>query len=388
MRSLRVGLVVLLAAAAAACVPSIGPGSPTAVATPTSAISASPTVPAPATSATASPVASPVPIQGAAEGPLAVDGQKLTALVAAAGSPLRYATLGPGLARTDDGGLTWRKVSDISLPLPLVSGGDARLLYAGKAPSCYKDEETPPFRYSADGGSTWTELPGGAGIAPVAAVAGSAGAPEKVYGISCRGLSVSNDGGATWQLTGATIDANITAIMPTSDGGKLRFLAVLTSEGGSSHLAWFDDSGALRQDPGPGVTFWGAGALSAAGSTLYVGDSMGVWRQRGGGGWERFSAGLDDVVLKADPLEQGLSEEDAARSFGLLALASDPLDPQRLALGTARGLYLSLDGGEHWQLARVEGLVQSRTTQVVWEPLQPNTLYATTPEGVYTVHLR
>jgi len=377
----------VLVAALVACVPP-----PTVRRTPKAPAALPTSTPIPTATATAEllPTVTPVSLptaQPQVEGPLAVNGQLLTALVIAPGSAVRYGTLGQGVVRSDDEGRQWRRVTGLPLPVPLVSPRDPRTLYAGDVPSCYKDDTAPLLMRSTDGGQGWKELAAGQGIRPVAIVPNAAGLLDTLYGISCPGLNVSADGGETWQLTGRTMGWDITGILPIEDGG-LRFLAVLTSEGGSSHLAWFDGNGKLEQDLTQGLNFWGLGILARAGSTLYLADSMGVRRQsEASGQWELFTDGLADVVLETDPMTAGLSEEDAARGFGLFALAPDPLNPRRLALGTVRGLYLSQDGGEHWLPAGVEALARSRIERVAWDPAPPNTFYATTPGGVFVVCL-
>jgi hypothetical protein len=214
-----------------------------------------------------------------------------------------------------------------------------------------------------------------------------AGEVPRVYGISCQGLNVSDDGGETWTLTGPTQGFDITAILPVS-GKHLPFLAVLTSEGGTSHLAWFNDQGELEQNLTDGLSFWGLGVLAQAGSTLYLADSVGVRRyDEASGRWDLFAEGLEDVVLKTDPLTEALSEEDAARGFGLFALVPDPANPRRLALGTVRGLYASNDGGEYWRLAEVPALDQVRINSLAWDTSAPDVVYVTTPGGVFAVRL-
>jgi photosystem II stability/assembly factor-like uncharacterized protein len=269
----------------------------------------------------------------------------------------------------------------------LVSSRDPSTLYAGHRPSCYKDGDDQSFWRSTDGGQSWVRLQAGEGIMPVATLPDTAGQPERLYGISCGGLNVSTDGGETWELTGRTMGWDITSILPILNG-RVRFLAVLTSEGGSSHLAWFDADGRLEENLFTGFNFWALGHLARAGSRLYIANSTGVWRQDDAGGeWQRFRAGLEDVVLEVDPAEVGLSEEDARRGFGLLALAPDPANPQRLALGSVRGLYISLDGGEQWLPFETDELAGVRVDQLAWDLSAPGTLYVTTPGGVFVVRL-
>jgi len=180
---------------------------------------------------------------------------------------------------------------------------------------------------------------------------------------------------------------DITALLPVA-GDTVRFLAAVTSEGGTSRLAWFGEDGKALPDPAPGLTFWGRGVLAQSGHALFLADSTAVWRSDDGGNhWAAFKDGLADVVLAGDPLTTGVSQEDSQRGFGLLALAADPHRPQRLALGTVRGLYLSEDRGEHWRPFAAETLGQLKVTDVAWDTAAPGTLYATTPQGVLTVRV-
>jgi len=381
MHGIRVGLIGVLVVVLLGC----GPETP--VPQPPSATPHGATVPsatgAPEPTATAAPAVSPTP-RPSVEGPLDVGGQPARALALTAGSPVRYALLAGGLARSDDGGATWKQVSTQALPRLLVSPHDPLTLYSGDVPPCLKGGPDPIFRRSSDGGQTWVDLPGGQGIRPVAEHPQRRGT---LYGISCNGFQLSADGGQAWQLTGPTMGWDITALLPVA-GDTVRFLAAVTSEGGTSRLAWFGEDGKALPDPAPGLTFWGRGVLAQCGHALFLADSTAVWRSDDGGNhWAAFKDGLADVVLASDPLTTGVSQEDSQRGFGLLALAADPHRPQRLALGTVRGLYLSEDRGEHWRPFAAETLGQLKVTDVAWDPAAPGTLYATTPQGVLTVRV-
>lgn len=396
MRALRLGLLSFLVFAAAACtqpptappLPSATPPPPTAAmplpsaVPPTLSPTLAPTVtpsPQPSPTFTVAPTARPQP---ALEGPLSANGQPIRMVDLGPGAT-RYGALAGGLARSDDTGRAWHRVSDLALPLPFVSSDNGRLLFAGNVPSCYRDGENPRFYRSSDGGATWQEIPAGRGIKPVAV---NPGTSRLLYGISCSGLHTSRDAGQTWQLSGPTRGWDITAIIPTGPD-RYRLLAVLTSEGGTSHLAWFNEEGKLEQDMTQGFSFWGKGALAHSAQNYYLADSTGVWRSTDASQWTQFNAGLADVVLPVDPLRDPIPQATMQRGFGLLALAPDPANPQRLALGTVRGLYISDDGGEHWRPAGIAQLAQRRIDQVLWEPAEPGTLYAATPDGVYRVRL-
>ena len=174
MRRLLVSVlvIVLLAGCRAPATPQATPAGnvPAPVATPLPTLAPSPT---------SEPAPAPSPTPQAVEGPLAVEGMPLRGLVMGPGS-LRYGLLKPGLARSEDGGRTWQRVSTLDLPLPIVAGADGRTLYAGKMRSCYMDEDAVPMRRSHDGGETWEVLPEGAGMRPVAVAPGE---PDTVYAI-------------------------------------------------------------------------------------------------------------------------------------------------------------------------------------------------------------
>lgn len=385
MRKLRLGLFIVLSLALIGCEGPAALSTPTPVAQPSLSAATSTTTPppTPAWPMTAVPALTPT-IQSGVVGPLMADGNLVKALLAAPGSPVRYALLTGGLARSDDGGQSWQLVSELALPQLLVSPHDPHTLYAGDMAPCYADGDEPVMHRSRDGGENWQELAAGRGVRPVAEHPAHAGT---IYGISCLGLHVSTDAGKTWQTSGSILGLDITGLLPLA-GEPLRFLAVLTSEGGASRLAWFDEAGRPAEGTAEELCFWGQGALAQAEEALYVANSTGVWRSDDGSGqWRRFNDGLADVVLAVDPLEDGVSVEDAQRGFGLLALAVDPARPERLVLGTVRGLYISNDRGEHWRPLLPEALGQTEIREVVWDPAAPNTLYATAPQGVYAVRL-
>jgi len=387
MRIRRGVLAFILATLLAACtpVPAAAPTLEPPTARPPAAPAAGlPATPPPALTPTcsATPTLLSAPEVPAIEGPLAAGGQALRALVIAS-QDVRYGVAAQGLWRSDDGGKTWRQVSALTIPTPMAMPGDPNTLYAASSPSCYRDDGDPTLRRSTDGGATWQELPAGKGIQPLIQRPGQ---PATLYGISCAGLHVSHDGGQTWQIAGPTHGWDITALIPV-DNGPFFLLAVLTSEGGTSHLARFDEQGQLVQDDTQGLNFWGRGILAGAAGSLYLADSTGVRRSSDGRTWQLFNSGLSDVVLAEDPLQAGVPREAMDRGFGLLALAIDPADPGRLALGTVRGLYISEDRGEHWHAAGDQALAQRRVNAVAWDPVAPGTLYATTPEGIFAVRL-
>ncbi len=395
MRAIRwisAGLLLLLVTACAPQVPGSAPLVITPAATATATVQVKPTLP-PTASPTATlvpspqPTATPAPTQGATATLLTVGGQPVKFLAIAPDGLLRYSVLADGIARSEDGGRTWQRVSDQVLRGPLlISQRDPHTLLAGAPLSCYRGDGDLLLRRSTDGGATWQRVENGDGIQPVATDAGDS---QIIYGISCAGLYVSRDGGQTWQATASSQGLVISAIIPAGNGRPL-LLGVLTSEGGTSHLVWFDEQGRVSQDLAQGLSFWGTGALATTEENLYVATSTGVWRSADGAHWVLYTDGLGDVTLKSDPLQEPVPQEAFDRGFGLFSLAVDPNSQgQRLVLGTIRGLYISNDGGEHWQPAPEAGaLAQLRINALAWDPQEKGVLYATTPQGVWRVVMR
>jgi hypothetical protein len=64
------------------------------------------------------------------------------------------------------------------------------------------------------------------------------------------------------------------------------------------------------------------------------------------------------------------------------ALIVDPVNPSTLYVGTAGGLFKSLDRGTNWTWSSA-GLTTSNITALAIDPLTPNTLYAGTTNGLF-----
>jgi hypothetical protein len=174
------------------------------------------------------------------------------------------------------------------------------------------------------------------------------------------GLFRSNDLGLTWRLAAARFSGDdVHAIARTPQTAALyaathgQGLLVSHDDGAS----WRDDSEglpghdlhALALDPGRpgGVYVW------AVGHGLF-------YRAPGSRRW-RPLAGLDALA-------------------DVESLATSPGDPQRLYAGTASGVWVSEDGGRHWQQPKA-GL-HSRTAGVAVAPAGPDRIFAATLDGV------
>ena len=112
---------------------------------------------------------------------------------------------------------------------------------------------------------------------------------------------------------------------------------------------------------------------------VYAATNYGFFvTQDDGASWEGKSEGLADVI------EPG----PAGRSYGLLALAQRPADPEhRLYLGTVRGLYTRSLAETSWTKIAGQPFDALEISDVLLLDAAPADLYVTTPAGVFIHHL-
>lgn len=314
--------------------------------------------------------------------PVVVDGDALVSLVPAPpGAPALFAVGEQGGYRGTPDGASWVRAGDAPPEGRLVAAvDDGQTLLAGDHPPCARgDPATVPLHRSTDGGATWRPVAGVVGLRPLAVWSGAGVA----LGAGCAGLAISGDGGLTWErapLTEANLDP--TAFAPFAERDRIGGLLVGTGEGGTSQLWSVDLTDPDRPLLGdPLLEFWGLGALAAQGETRSVGSAVGVAVSRDDGHtWTTSRDGLEIVTVDGDPRTEGLSEDELRRPFGISAIALDPGDEERLAAGTADGLFVSADGGATW--SGVDGITGEVPVVVV---LADGAVLAQTLAGVVRV---
>ncbi len=272
---------------------------------------------------------------------LVVNGYPATRLIADFRTPDRYATSFAGLHRKI-GYNDWVLVNNAA-PRPefVYSPVNSSLIWAGLVPMCLAGGPDEPMYKSSDGGRTWTELPAGRNLQPVVAHPTD---PFKVYAFGCDGVYLTRDGGATWEhqdsdLWGLYFVSDIAAVDPN----WTTVFASGVSEGGGGMVARSTNGGQTWQQVTPlSEDIWWITDVwvdPTNPSRVYFVEPKGVWRSLdGGNSWQRFTAGLEDVLY-----------QDGREDYGLLEIQSRLDDPSHLYLGTAAGLYESLDYGAHWQ---------------------------------------
>lgn len=229
---------------------------------------------------------------------------------------------------------------------------------------------------SDDGGLTWA-WPGAWGIAP-STVAVSPEDEDTVAGFGRAGVARSTDGGATW-----------TSVL--DDGSTSGTVAFAPSDGSVAYAALAGDgSGRKIERSADGGASWHATATAppadavrlvvdpAAATTVYAEtDHETIYRSTDSGGhWTRLDSSLGRALISITPdrLQPGrlfattpqgvlLSADNGATwrrpAAGILGttgrepIIQDAADPNRLWLVTSGGLWTSADTGMNW--ASVDG---------------------------------
>jgi len=324
--------------------------------------------------------------------------------------PLVYymGTTGGGVWRTDNGGVTWRNLTDgyvksSSVGAIALAASDPNVIYAGMGEACIRGNVSPGdgvYR-STDAGTTWQHL-GLGDTRHIARVRVHPNDPDLVYVAALghafgpsreRGVFRSRDGGATWEHilfvsenTGAvdlSMDPTNPRILFASMYQVRRSAYNLVSGGPESALYRSTDGGDTWQRLGAaeglpeGVT--GRIGVSASGArsgrvwALYEHEKGGMFRSDDGG--RHFTLTTEHrgprsrpyyyTHVFADPQEADTvyilsaayyRSTDGGKTFGRVAtphgdhhdLWIDPTNNRRQIHGADGGGAITLDGGRFW----------------------------------------
>jgi len=303
-----------------------------------------------------------------------------------------------GVWKTTDGGQSWTPQTDLAPVLSVNSlvmdPHNPDVLYAGTGEQTQNWRGAGIFR-TTDGGQTWAQIPSTAtpDFYFVNNIAVSRNASSHIYAATNSGLWVSTDGGASWTLSLASPDGGPA---PTLTGGTTNgCFDVALQPGqpadvafavchppGSLTYAIFRNSDAagkgtwtmVHSDPEMWYTALAVAASQPAtiyaisvtfdSSSPYGKGLLAVYRSTSNGdpgSWATRTSNRD-----ANRLNTGILSIDSFYSFASfcsspspnlngqagynLALAVDPLDPNRLWAGGI-GIFRSDDGGANWGAA-------------------------------------
>ncbi len=269
------------------------------------------------------------------------------------GHPLRYyfGGVGGGIFRTDDGGTSWRNISDGqlntgSIGALTVAPSDMNVIYAGTGEHAVRGVMTSAgdgvYR-SNDGGDTWQHL-GLKESRHISEIIVHPSDPDHVYvavqgavhgDSEHRGIYESTDGGESWNKV-FYVDATTGAADLSMDPSNPRILYAGMWD--HRRYPWTVRSG------GPG---------------------SGIFKTTDGGkNWEQLTEGLPDTL-------------------GKVAVSVSLAQPERVyanieAAGETGGVYRSDDSGKTWQQTSQDRVTVARAwyyIEIFADPVNPNEVY-------------
>jgi photosystem II stability/assembly factor-like uncharacterized protein len=206
--------------------------------------------------------------------------------------------------------------------------------------------------------------------------------PDTIYGSDC-GLATSLDGGLTWTHQQIMVGFEIVSVAFV--GSQL--LALGVSPEGKSRLRRIDLADPLVPVPRetllelPDFAF---ACLAAAMDRIVVGGRHSVYVSDDGGlTWSSSRLGLENVTDPRDAPPTPALGGPLRGEYGVLAVAIDPADKQRIFAGTVRGLFISQDGGTSWDQYN-EVNPNHPVTNIQFGPDEAD-IYVTTSQGVIVV---
>ena len=241
---------------------------------------------------------------------------------------------GGGVSKTDDGGLTWRNVSDGffkvgSIGDIAVSESDPNVVYVGTGEHAVRGVMTSygdGVYKSVDGGKTWKNI-GLQNTRHISDVAIHPNNPDIVYVAAQgtvhgpnvdRGIFKSTDGGQTWRKV-LFVDENTGASSLSIDMKNPRVLYAATWQ--HRRYPWKVESG---------------------------GSGCSIWKSNDGGEtWKKINEGLPAQMGK---IGVSVSRANPNRVFAIVE-----------AEKSKAGLYRSDDGGMSWSLMSNNQLITSRS---------------------------
>ncbi len=344
---------------------------------------------------------------------------------------IAYAGSSVEILRSQDGGLTWEKMTS--------GDGWGSEGVRGGFPIDFQVDPRDPDRIfannygggnflSEDGGKTWVVASTGYTGAQVRALAVHPEHPGLVYAAARSGIFVSPDGGSTWtglarkpiqllEWTAVAVDPSNpqhllsannwdSTILTSQDGG---FSWRPVPEGPHGDV-WFRVLAFAPSDPR--WVYAGTAAFVSAGTFSPELPAKGIYQsQDGGTTWQESTK---NEFQDAHVMDLAIAQEDheivyaATSNYGILrtrdsgsswqqtnqglvmrqgasAVAVHPQDPQIVYAGIAfGGVYRSQDGGDSWQQISAGLNPEANISDLVIDPTNPDILYASDQfSGVY-----
>jgi len=314
-----------------------------------------------------------------------------------------YAGTPNGLFKTTNGGQTWRDITgnnfqSRAVPVVACASAEPEILFAGTLSGLYK---------STDGGKSWEEKSEGLTHRAIYSLL-ILNSHHILLG-TADGFYESLDGGNSWQKKIKGLMALNNVVLAFDVTGSLSRVFVGTRESG---IFYSEDGGESWQHVNAS-DHWDIKALALNPENpqiIWAGGPQGLRRSEDGGrSWRKAEAPMGDRDILAiainphDPqiIYVGTSRDglykttDGGQTWinmgegiegqAISHIALDPIDP-RVVYVASQGLYKSIDEGESWQYI-AEGLYEGgrvlTPSDLAINPLNPNTLFAATSNGIY-----
>ncbi len=242
----------------------------------------------------------------------------------------------------------------------------SNIIYVATDEAVYKTSDT---------GATWTRFAGELTRTRVISLAIDPKLSATVFaGTMGDGTYKSPDGGRTWHLYNAgiqkgTISAIVNQVVFNPRGTEMVYagttVGVFRSMDGGRN--WVERMTGMTE-----VNFVVSLVMDPQRpNVLYAGTTGGVYRTiNGTESWEKKTEGMVAADAKM-----------ASMAIGVNGLAVDPTNSDVVYAGTTKGLYKSMDQGEHWD--KIQGSIQdSYISAIQVDPSQSSTLYMATSDRV------
>ncbi len=316
-----------------------------------------------------------------------------------------YAGGPTGVFSSSDAGASWRLDSTTSLPVTALAAAGG-VIYAAQADGTVMTSDGGPFTVVRAGSGSFSS-----GI-QIAGFAVDPATPTTVFAFACcnEGGFVSHDGGVTWSPLAlaavySTVGAQTVTVDPTDPatvivGGNEVYYT--SHDGGSSFTPSPIPLDLRSWTPWPGRP-----------GVYAVGSDQGLFSfDANTGAWQSLSGNVNNFLLQSVSVSGStiltmaqdwnvIRSDDGGASWQLVlhgagengSVVIDPAAPlDAVAIGTARGLVVSSDGGLTWSQPSLPGtkdgsaLFNAGGDVVTYTPSDPSTVYAATADGVFVSH--
>jgi photosystem II stability/assembly factor-like uncharacterized protein len=261
---------------------------------------------------------------------------------------------------------TWQAIPDLPRQVNALAAdpSDPQVLYAGSGSTgsgsgVYKSE---------DGGLTWRSVTNGLPSEDVVALAFSPDNPPTLYAAVGQHLYASADGAASWsqlaQYVGNSRGFERIAVAP-SNGNVLYAVTVIegTFRSDDAGYNWRPINAGLPQDSNESFNVQAVAVDPTNPDVVYAGT-----------GWEPFNG--NGVYKSTDGGETWQPANQGMMDRSVTALAIDPTNPQTVYAGTYEGeLFRSADGGATWDDITPSQADASEIVAILLNPANSQSVY-------------